>query len=107
MRNLEDYGTRRNLEDYGTRRNLEDYGTRRNLEDYGTRRNLEDYGTRRNLEADGIKTQSGRLRYTDAKHLGISRHIIRAIGEIWGMSKAACAMMPTFDLAIIRVQTDK
>ena len=57
-------------------------------------RNLEDYGT---------KTGYG----PDAKQLGTSRHIIRAIGKIGGMPKAACAMMHTVDLAIIRVQTDK
>ena len=56
----------------------------------------------RNLEADGTK-----MGYRpDAKQLGIFRHIIRAIGKIRGMPKAACAMMRTFDLAIIRVQTD-
>ena len=43
----------------------------------------------------------------DAKRIGISRHISRAIGEIRGVPKAVCSMMRTFDLAIIRVQTDK
>ena len=123
MRNLEDYGTktqsgrlrykdaiwkitvqRRNLEDYGTktqsgrlrykdaiwkitvqRRNLEDYGTktqsgRLRYKDAIWKITVQ----RRNLEDYGTKTQSGRLRY-----------------------KAACAMMHTVDLAIIRVQTDK
>ncbi len=56
-----------------------------------------------NLEVDGTKTGNR----PDAKQLGISRHIIRAIGKIRGMLKAACAMMHTVDLAIIRVQTDK
>ena len=46
-------------------------------------RNLEDYGT---------NTQSGSGRYKDAKRLGISRHIIRAIGKIRGMPKAARAI---------------
>ena len=57
-------------------------------------RNLEDYGTKTGYRPD-------------AKQLGISRHIIRAIGKIRGMLKASCAMMRTFDLAIIGVQTDK
>ncbi len=57
-------------------------------------RNLEDYGTKRGYRPD-------------TKQLGISRHIIRAIGKIRGMPKAACTMMDTVDLAIIRVQTDK
>ena len=57
-------------------------------------RNLEDYGTKTGYRPD-------------AKRLGISRHISRTIGEIRGMPKAAYTMMPTVDLAIIRVQTDK
>ena len=57
-------------------------------------RNLEDYGTKTGHR-------------TDAKQIGISRHIIRAIGEIRGMPKPACTMMHTVDLEIIRVQTDK
>ena len=66
--------------------------------------NLEADGTKdRNLEADGTK----RGYRPDAKQLGISRHIIRAIGKIRGMLKTACAMMHPVDLAIIRVQTEK
>ena len=56
-----------------------------------------------NLEADGTKTGYR----PDAKQLGISRYIIRGISKIRGMPKAACAMMRTFDLAIIRIQKDK
>ena len=67
----------------------------------------------RNLEADGTKDRELPVYATktgyrpDAKRLGISRHIIRAIGKIRGMLKASCSMMRTFDLAIIGVQPDK
>ena len=58
----------------------------------------------RNLEADGTQTQTGSMRYKRSQ-TGSMRYKRSQTGS--GRYKAACAMMHTVDLAIIRVQTDK